>query len=162
MKQLHSPLLTRKTAIAAALALLTAPGMAQDLVLEEVIVTAQKRTESVQDIAATVNVVSGENIDRFQAFAFNELQQQTAGLTLSSPNARNSTIALRGVSVDPESGTAAAVDPYWNDAVVRPDVAFTTMYDLERVEILRGPQGTLQGRTSPGGAINIITKRADL
>jgi iron complex outermembrane receptor protein len=151
----------RKTAIAAALAITTAPAMAQ-LVLEEVIVTAQKRTESVQDISATVNVVSGDDINRFQAFDFNSLANQTAGLTLASPSTRNSLISMRGVSVDPESGASAAVDPYWNDAVVRPDVAFTPMYDLERVEVLRGPQGTLQGRTSPGGAINIITKRADL
>jgi iron complex outermembrane receptor protein len=151
----------RRTAIASALAVVAAPSMAQG-VLEEVIVTAQKRAENVQDIAATVNVVSGENIDRFAAFDFNALQQQTAGLTLSSPNARNNTIALRGVSVDPESGVSAAVDVYWNDAVVRPDVVFTQMYDLERVEILRGPQGTLQGRTSPGGAINVITTRANV
>ena len=151
----------RKTAIAAALAVTTAPAMSQ-MVLEEVIVTAQKRAESVQDIAATVNVVSGDSIDRFAAFDFNALEQQTAGLTLSSPNARNNTIAMRGVSVDPESGASAAVDVYWNDAIVRPDVAFTQLFDLERVEILRGPQGTLQGRTSPGGAINIITKRANV
>ena len=159
--QKQVPKSVRKTAIAAALAMATTPAMAQ-LVLEEVIVTAQKRVESVQDITATVNVVSGDDINRFQAFDFNALAQQTAGLTLASPNARNSLISMRGVSVDPESGASAAVDPYWNDAVVRPDVAFTPMYDLERVEVLRGPQGTLQGRTSPGGAINIITKRADL
>jgi outer membrane receptor protein involved in Fe transport len=157
----QTPFTIRKTAIAAALALAATPAMAQ-LVLEEVIVTAQKRTESVQDISATVNVVSGDSVNKFAAFDFNSLQQQTAGLTLASPNARSSTIAMRGVSVDPESGTAAAVDTYWNDAVVRPDVAFSVLYDLERVEILRGPQGTLQGRTSPAGAINIITKRADL
>ena len=156
-----TPCTVRKTAIAAALAVATTPAMAQ-LVLEEVIVTAQKRTESVQDISATVNVVSGDDINRFQAFDFNSLADQTAGLTLASPDTRNSLISMRGVSVDPESGASAAVDPYWNDAVIRPDVAFTPMYDLERVEVLRGPQGTLQGRTSPGGAINIITKRADL
>ncbi|MAT92986.1 MAG: TonB-dependent receptor [Halioglobus sp.] len=149
-----------RTAIATALAASAAHSQAQ-LVLEEVIVTAQKRVESVQDISATVNVVSGDNIDRFAAFSFNEIEQQTAGLTLASPNSRNKTIALRGISVDPESGTSAAVDVYWNGAIVRPDVAFTQLYDLQRVEILRGPQGTLQGRTSPAGAINIITNRAD-
>ncbi len=151
----------RRTAIASALAVVAAPSMAQ-MVLEEVIVTAQKRSENVQDIAATVNVVTGDDIERFQAFDFNAIAQQTAGLTLASPNARNSIISMRGVSVDPESGASAAVDPYWNDAVVRPDVAFTALYDLERVEVLRGPQGTLQGRTSPGGAINLITQRATL
>lgn len=157
----RTPSALRRTAIASALAVVAAPSMAQ-LVLEEVIVTAQKRAENVQDVAATVNVVSGDDLDRFQAFDFNAIADQTAGLTLASPNARNSIISMRGVSVDPESGAAAAVDPYWNDAVVRPDVAFTALYDLERVEVLRGPQGTLQGRTSPGGAINIITQRADL
>ena len=151
----------RKTALAAALSIAAAPSVAQ-LVLEEVVVTAQKRSENVQDIAATVNVISGKDIEKYQAFDFSSIQQQTAGLTLASPNARNNIIAMRGVSVDPESGTATAVDTYWNDAIVRPDVAFTQMYDLERIEILRGPQGTLQGRTSPAGAINIITKRADV
>ncbi|MEZ5568553.1 MAG: TonB-dependent receptor [Halioglobus sp.] len=151
--------LFRKSALAAALAVAAMPASAQ-LVLEEVIVTAQKRAESVQDISATVNVVTGENIERFRAFTFSDLQQQTAGLTLVSPNSRNSEISLRGISVDPESGAQQAVDVYWNDAIVRPDVAFTQLYDLQRVEVLRGPQGTLQGRTSPAGAINIITERA--
>ncbi|MBP6682983.1 MAG: TonB-dependent receptor plug domain-containing protein, partial [Halioglobus sp.] len=160
--QLKNTVFPVKTAIAAALALLTAPTWAQDLVLEEVVVTAQKRTENVRDVAATVNVVSGANIERFAAFDFTALQQQTAGLTLAQPNARNSTISMRGVSIDPEAGVTAAVDVYWNDAVVRADVAFNQMYDLERVEILRGPQGTLQGRTSPAGAINMITRRASL
>jgi outer membrane receptor protein involved in Fe transport len=152
----------RKTAIASVLALLTAPVISAELVLEEVIVTAQKRAENVQDIAATVNVVSGENLNRFATFDFNALQQQTAGLTLAQPNARNNTISMRGVSIDPEAGVSAAVEVYWNDAIVRSDVAFNQMYDLDRIEILRGPQGTLQGRTSPGGAINIYTKRPDL
>lgn len=151
----------RKTALAAALSIAAAPTLAQ-LVLEEVVVTAQKRSENVQDIAATVNVVTAKDIEKYQSFDFSSIQQQTAGLTLASPNARNNIIAMRGVSVDPESGTATAVDTYWNDAIVRPDVAFTQMYDLERIEILRGPQGTLQGRTSPAGAINIITKRANV
>ena len=151
-----------RTAIAATLALLSVPTVADDLVLEEVIVTAQKRTESVQDIAATVNVLTGQDIDKFAAFDFNSIQQQTAGLTLSQPNARNNSISMRGVSVDPEAGVSSAVDVYWNDAIVRADVAFNQMYDLERIEILRGPQGTLQGRTSPGGAINMITRRAPL
>ncbi|MCZ6831958.1 MAG: TonB-dependent receptor [Gammaproteobacteria bacterium] len=132
------------------------------LVLEEIVVTAQKRTESVQDISATVNVVTGAAIEKYAAFNFNDIDQQTAGLTLASPNARNSKISMRGIGTDPEAGTPPAVDVYWNDMNVRPDVAFTQLYDLERLEILRGPQGTLQGRTSPAGAINIITKKPDV
>ncbi|MEE4146187.1 MAG: TonB-dependent receptor [Halieaceae bacterium] len=151
-----------RTAIAAALALMSVPALAQELVLEEVIVTAQKRVENVQDIAATVNVLSGQDIDRFAAFDFTSIQQQTAGLTLAQPNARNNTISMRGISIDPEAGVAAAVDVFWNDANVRADIVFNQMYDLERIEVLRGPQGTLQGRTSPAGAINMITRRAPL
>ena len=151
-----------KTAIASALSLLGTAAVADNLILEEVVVTAQKSSESVQDISATVNVVSGDSLEKFASFDFRAIEQQTAGLTLSSPNARNSTISMRGVSVDPESGVSAAVDVYWNDAVVRADVAFNQMYDLERIEILRGPQGTLQGATSPGGALNMITRRANV
>lgn len=153
--------LTSKTAIAAALAALATPSFAQ-LVLEEVIVTAQKRTESVQDVSATVNVLSGDSIDKFSILNFGDLETQTAGLTLATPNARSSNISLRGVATDPEAGAAAAVTVYWNDGNIRPDVAFSQLYDLERLEVLRGPQGTLQGATSPAGAINIITKRPDL
>jgi len=158
----EAPFPVRKLALATTVALLAVPAMANDLALEEVIVTAQKRAENVQDIAATVNVVSGESLEKFAAFDFRSIEQQTSGLTLSAPNARNNFISMRGVSVDPEAGVSAAVDVYWNDASVRADIAFNQMYDLERIEILRGPQGTLQGATSPGGAINMISRRASL
>lgn len=152
----------RRTAIAAALALVAAPGIAQNLVLEEVIVTAQKRTENVQDIAATVNVVTGADLNKFETFTFGDIEQQTSGLSLSSPNARNSSIAMRGVATDPEAGVASGVDTYWNDISTRADLTFSTVYDLARIEILRGPQGTLQGRTSPAGAIKLVTTMPDL
>jgi len=145
-----------------AVALAPASALGEELVIEEIIVTAQKREQSVQDIAATVNVVTGETIDRFSSLTFSDLESQTAGLSLPTPNARTSNIAMRGVSIDPESGAASTVDVYWNDQVTSVDVAFSQLYDLERVEILRGPQGTLQGRTSPGGAINIITRKPQL
>ena len=153
--RMHSALTVRKTAIAAALALMTAPGMAQNLVLEEVIVTAQKRESTIQDIAATVNVVTGEDIDKFSSLSFADLQSQTAGLSLDTPNARSQTVSMRGVSVDAEAGTDATVDIYFNDQNVTTNVAFSQLYDLERVEVLRGPQGALQGRASPAGAITL-------
>ena len=155
-----------KTLIAAAViavsAATVAGAMAQGLVLEEVIVTAQKRQASVQDISATVNVVSGDALEKFNTFNFREVEEQTAGLSLDRPNARNSRISMRGIGTDPEAGLPPAVDTYWNGINIRPDVAFTQIYDLQRLEILRGPQGTLQGRTSPAGAINIITRSAGM
>lgn len=153
----------RRSAIAAAIGVsIAVPASSQDLVLEEIVVTAQKREASVQDISATVNVVSGQAVDDFQVFNFADLEQLTAGLSLSVQNARTAKVSLRGISNDPESGSEAGVDLYYNDVVTRPDTAFSLLYDLERVEILRGPQGALQGRTSPGGAIIIKTNKPNL
>jgi outer membrane receptor protein involved in Fe transport len=132
------------------------------LVLEEVIVTAQKRESTVQDIAMTVNVVTGDSIDKFSSLGFADLESQTAGLTLATPNARAPTIAMRGVAVDAEAGADATVTIYFNDQLVTNGIAFGQLYDLERVEVLRGPQGALQGRSSPAGAINIHSRSADL
>ena len=152
----------RKTALAAALATVTAPGMAQDIALEEVIVTATKREATIKDIAMTVNVVTGESIDKFSSLGFADLEAQTAGLSLDVPNARSQTVSMRGVSVDGESGVDEAVSLYFNDTRVNTNIAFGQLYDLERIEVLRGPQGTLQGRSSPAGAINIHSRSADL
>ncbi|WP_238946825.1 TonB-dependent receptor [Seongchinamella unica] len=151
----------KRTVLASALAATTTPLLAQNLALEEVIVTATKRATTIQEISGTVNVVTGESLEKFNALAFGDIEQQTAGLSLISPNARNSTIAMRGISLDPEAGASGVVSVFWNDQVIRTDVAFSQLYDMERVEVLRGPQGTLQGRTSPGGAINLITRGAD-
>jgi outer membrane receptor protein involved in Fe transport len=142
---------------------LTAPAMAQnDLMLEEVIVTAQKREQTQQDIAATVNVVTGDVIDQFAVFDFGDIEQLTAGLSLTTINSRNSNISMRGITTDPESGSDSAVEVYFNDISVREDVAFSQLYDLARIEILRGPQGAVQGRTSPAGAIKMITQSPNM
>jgi outer membrane receptor protein involved in Fe transport len=142
---------------------LTAPVMAQnDLMLEEVIVTAQKREQTQQDIAATVNVVTGDLIDNFAVFNFGDIEQLTAGISLTTVNSRNSNISMRGITTDPESGSDSAVQVYFNDVSVREDVAFTQLYDLARIEVLRGPQGAVQGRTSPAGAIKMITQQPNM
>ncbi len=160
--QTQRPFFARKTLLATALAAITVPSYAQNLVLEEVIVTATKRASTIQDISGTVNVVTGDSMEKFATFGFKDIEDQTAGLTLSTPNARNASIAMRGISLDPEAGASAVVTVFWNDQVIRPDVAFSQIFDMERIEILRGPQGTLQGRTSPGGSINMVTRKADL
>ena len=163
MMKKQAPFLLGKTALAAAISAITAaPVFSKDLFLEEVIVTAQKRESTIQDIAATVNVVTGESIDKFSTLGFADLESQTAGLSLATPNARSQTVAMRGVSVDSEAGVDATVTIYYNDALVTNNIAFGQLYDLERVEVLRGPQGALQGRSSPAGAINIHSRSADL
>ena len=135
---------------------------AGEVMLEEIIVTAQKREQRVHDIAATVTAISGAHIDDYNILNFQDLERISAGLSLTQHNPRNVTIALRGVTFDPESGTSSAVDVYQNDVVQRPDNVFGAIYDISRVEVLRGAQGSLQGATSPAGAIILHTNKADL
>ncbi|MEH6582289.1 MAG: TonB-dependent receptor plug domain-containing protein [Halioglobus sp.] len=158
---------TSKTALALAIAsssiLLNSTVEAQDsgLMLEEVVVTAQKRAESIQDIAASVTAVQGEALQEYNVFDFAAVEQMTAGLTLSDSSAKNQTMSLRGMTYDSEGTANPVVDAYWNGVPVRPDVAFNQLFDIDRIEVLRGPQGTLQGQTSPGGAVVINTRKAD-
>lgn len=134
----------------------------QDYALEEVVVTAQKRSESTQDIGASVTAVTGDALQDMNAFSFEEVAKMTSGLSLENNNPRLQTISMRGVSYDPEGTANATVDSYWNGMSVRPDVIFSQMFDVERMEILRGPQGTLQGKTSPAGAITMVTRGPDM
>ena len=162
MKFVKTPL-SIAIASASIMAMLSTSSIADEpAVLEEIIVTAQKREQSLQDIAASVSVVSGDAISEYNLLDFSELENVTTGLSLTRTNARNKTIGLRGLRVDPESGAQPAVDIYVNGAQTRADVAFNQMFDLERIEVLRGPQGALQGRTSPAGSIQIHTKKPDL
>lgn len=131
-------------------------------VLEEIVVTAQKREQSVRDVAVAVSVVSGAHIDDYSIFNFQDLERISAGLSLAQANPRNVTVSLRGVTFNPESGTASAVDVYQNNVVQRGDNIFGAIYDMERVEVLRGAQGSVQGATSPAGAIILHTKQADI
>ena len=151
-------------ASAVALALLGSSGLAQaqDAMLEEIIVTAQKRSESIQDIPSTVNVIDGDALKDFNVFSFTDLDALTAGLNITSFNGRSGRIDLRGIDYNPNSAAEATVTTYWNQAIVDSNAVFQQMFDIQRVEVLRGPQGSLAGRTSPAGAINIHTARPNL
>ena len=151
-------------ASAVAMALLGSSGLAQaqEAVLEEVIVTAQKRSESSQDIPSTVNVIDGDALKEFNVQNFTDLGALTAGLEINSFNGRNGRMSMRGLDFNPNSAAEATVTAYWNEAIVDSNALFQQMFDVQRVEVLRGPQGTLAGRTSPAGAINIHTARPNL
>jgi iron complex outermembrane receptor protein len=86
------------------------------------------------------------------------VQQLTAGLSLDVLTSRRQAVNLRGVETNPDAGVADGVAVYWNDLAVRTDVAFQQMFDVASIEVLRGPQGTLQGQTSPAGAIHLHTR----
>jgi iron complex outermembrane receptor protein len=156
----------RLTTLAAALAVPLVVGSHQaaaaERMLEEIIVTAQKRSESVQDIPSTVNVLDGDALKDFGVLKFTDLGALTAGLEINSFTGRSGRMTMRGIDFNPISAAEASVTTYWNQAVVDSNVVFQQMFDIQRIEVLRGPQGTLAGRTSPAGAINIHTVRPNL
>jgi iron complex outermembrane recepter protein len=135
------------------------PALAQQgFTLEEIIVTATKKDEMLQDVASTVNVITGDRLNEFNTFSFQDLQNLTPGLSLSFNDPRTFSISLRGVPFDPDSAATETVVTYLNGISVRAEVAFNQLFDIERIEVLRGPQGTLQGETSPSGSIQVYTK----
>ena len=154
-------------AVAATVSILGTTAWAQSensgLMLEEVVVTAQKRDQSLQDVPSAISVLSGSMLRDFNVQDFAEVEQLTPGLTLEGKDARSGSIALRGIDYNPNSAAEQAVDVYWNDTPVRGGGGvFQQIYDLQRIEILKGPQGTLQGRSSPAGAIMLHTAKPDL
>ncbi len=133
------------------------------LVLEEVIVTARRRSESLQSVPVAVTAFSEEYLNRVGATDITFLAQSTPNTTLKVSRGTNSTITafIRGVGQqDPVAGFEAGVGIYLDDVYLnRPQGAVLEIYDVERIEVLRGPQGTLYGRNTIGGAIKYVTKR---
>jgi iron complex outermembrane receptor protein len=132
------------------------------MILEEVVVTAQRRAENLQDVPMTITAISGADILDNKVFEFQELSQLAPGLVLENNGAFGSVAQLRGVGFDSNSSTSPAVDIYINETPVDANYAFQTLYDIAQVEVLRGPQGTLRGRPSPAGAITVTTRAPEL
>lgn len=129
--------------------------------LEEVIVTAQKRSESLQEIPAAINAFSGEDIDAAGWEDLNRLQEAVPSLVINGESKTRSYIAIRGIGTRKfDIGTDASVGMFIDEVyVARFSSALTGIMDLERIEVLKGPQGTLYGRNTIGGAINILTRQ---
>jgi len=140
--------------------LLLAPALGHSAVLEEVTVTAQKREQSVQDVGIAVTALTGEQM---QQLGFTNAQEVTAlapGVSTIQPNGpSNYAIAIRGVAQnDFVSNQESPVSIYVDDVYVsQMSAAGFLLFDMERVEVLRGPQGTLFGRNATGGLANYIT-----
>ena len=141
--------------------LLTGP-MVFGAVLEEVIVTAQKREENMQDVGIAISAFSG---DQIEALGYTNAQQVTAlaaGVSTVQPNGEaNYSFAIRGAaSSDFTSNNEAPVSVYVDEVYISQMSGTGFMlFDLERVEILRGPQGTLFGRNATGGLAHFITRK---
>ena len=126
--------------------------------LEEVVVTANKKEENVQDVASTINVVSEEIIENFQVREVSDISQFVSGVSFTKIDPRRQTITMRGLVLDPDGGNDQPIQVYLDEQPVRPSVAFAQMYDIERIELLKGAQGTLQGVVSIGGSVLVNTK----
>lgn len=159
---------------AALSALAAAPAMAQDVVIDDtaaaetvaggdIVVTARRREESLIDVPISLSVVSGDSLVQSGAADITALQDKTPNLTLQIARGSNSTLIAfsRGVGQqDPLWGFEPGVALYLDDVyVARPQGAVLDIFDVERVEVLRGPQGTLYGRNTIGGAVKYVTRR---
>ena len=131
-------------------------------VIEEITVTAQKREENVGDVPVAVSVLSSEQINSSYASNLEELQALVPSVSFRTGNTtRNSALTVRGIgtisfSVAAEPSVSTVVD---NVVLGRSGQAFADLYDLERIEVLRGPQGTLFGKNASAGVVNITTQR---
>ena len=129
----------------------------------EIIVTARRREESLSDVPVAVTAYLGEQLEAQGALDITDLGDTTPNVTLENSRGTNSTLTafIRGVGQqDPVSGFEAGVGIYLDDVYLnRPQGAVLDIYDVERIEILRGPQGTLYGRNTIGGAIKYVTRQ---
>ncbi len=128
-------------------------------VLEEIIVTATKRSSSMQDVPMSINAFSGDRLEQSGVAEIQDLPFLAAGLHVTEAFG-NVQLTLRGVGTNQippgaEPGVASHRDGVYLGH--RPDIGLS-FFDIERIEVLRGPQGTLYGRNATGGAVNIITK----
>lgn len=155
----------QRTTLGAALAAIVVgavaavPASAQ--VIEEIIVTAQKREQNLNDVPVAVTVLNNEAINNAYANSIEDLQALVPSLSFRKGNTtRNSALTVRGIgtisfSIAAEPSVSTVVDGV---VLGRSGQAFADLYDIERIEVLRGPQGTLFGKNASAGVVNIITR----
>ena len=129
----------------------------------DIVVTARRRAERLQDVPIAVTALTAETLERQGAIDLTDLQAVSPNTTLKPARGTNSTLAafIRGVGQqDPVPGFEAGIGVYLDDVYLnRPQAAVLDIYDVDRIEVLRGPQGTLYGRNTIGGAVKYVTKR---
>ncbi|MGZ3312714.1 MAG: TonB-dependent receptor [Caulobacteraceae bacterium] len=134
-----------------------------DSSVNEVVVTARRTNERAQDVPIALSVLGGTSLERTGAYTTADLQQQTPSLTVFNSNPRNSSIGVRGIGVSSASdGLDTSVGVYVDNVYLgRPGMSLADLIDVDRVEVLRGPQGTLFGRNNSAGVLNIATRKPE-
>lgn len=145
---------------------LTAPALAQERVgqLEEVVVTAQKRSENMQDVPISIQALGAERLDELQVSDFADYVKFLPNVSIQSVGPGFSTVYMRGVASgenNNHSGPLPSVGIYLDEQPITTITGALDVhvYDIERVEVLAGPQGTLYGASSQAGTIRIITNK---
>ncbi len=133
--------------------------------IDDVVVTARRREETLKDVPVSVSALGAERLEETGATDITALQQQTPNATVQVARGSNSTLIsfIRGIGQqDPLWGFEPGVGLYVDDVyVARPQGAVLDIFDIQRIEVLRGPQGSLYGRNTVGGAIKYVTSRLD-
>ncbi len=139
-------------------------GNSSNQAIEEIVVTtARRREESLQEVPLSISVFSGDDLERIGAVDIIEIAKSSPNVTLEVSRGTNTTLTafIRGVGQqDPVAGFESGVGLYVDDVYLnRPHAAVLDLYDVDQIEVLRGPQGTLYGRNTIGGAIKYVTRR---
>ncbi len=150
--------------LAASSILIAAPGIAQEAgggFLDEIVVTATKRAEAIQDVPIAINAISGDQLESLGVFDTDDIVSLFPNLHLQGSSALNTGFSIRGVGTNNYHITGQqAVGQYIDEVtLVSPFTSQLAVFDMERIEILRGPQNTLFGRNTTGGAVNYITRK---
>ena len=125
----------------------------------DIVVTARRRDEALQDVPLVVNAVTNQTLDKLNIRDLRDVSSVVPGLSLTTnANGIGSIATLRGINFDVNSsGNNGTVEFYLNDEPVSTGIVLQSMFDIGQIEVLRGPQGTLRGRASPSGSITVTT-----
>jgi iron complex outermembrane receptor protein len=137
--------------------------LVEDALLEEIVVTARRRSEVAQNVPIPITVIGGQAAENAGAFNVNRLKELVPSVQLYASNARNTTLNIRGLG-STFGLTNDGIDPgvgFYVDGVyhARPAATSTDFIDIEQIEVVRGPQGTLFGKNTTAGAFNITTRK---
>jgi len=137
-----------------------ATGASAGLPAGDIIVTARKRRESLLDVPVAVSAVSGDTLAKRNINSVREAAVLTPGLNISSDGAGRAFVSIRGIGVTLVQTVQPGVGLFI-DGIYRPNTAYLNnpLLDVDHIEVLRGPQGTLYGKNTLGGAINVITRQ---
>jgi iron complex outermembrane receptor protein len=140
-----------------------AAAAADETTLGEIVVTARRKAESLQEVPQTVDAITSDTLKKLNIQQFEDIEQLVPGLSLNaSASGYRSTAALRGVDFNVASGASPTTQFYMNDVPVEANTILTAIFDVGQIEVLHGPQGTTRGEPAPSGAITLTTRKADL